>query len=182
MTRALRPLVLLATLSLPLQAAEETAIDGGVTLREAALRTQPAADASTLATLSPGTTLDVFERRGLWLRAGARGGGEAARGWLSITGVRLTGKPSGAARTLGSGLARLSRSVSSLFGGLRGRETRTAHATIGIRGLTAAELNAAQPDAAALDYVAAWRASAEEAGAFASAGGLMARAAPGDAP
>ena len=78
----------------------------------------------------------------------------------------------------GGGFARLSRSVTGLLGGLRGRESNTAHATLGIRGLAAGEIENAHFDAAALAWVAAASASASEAQLFAQAGGLIARDVP----
>lgn len=180
--RPLRLPILLLALCLPLQAAEETAVDAGVLLRAATLHAQADLASASLAELAAGTSVSVMERQGLWLRVHASGEATPARGWLRLTAVRLTGRPAETSGSVGGGLARLSRSVSSLFGGLRGRETRTAHATIGIRGLTPAELETAQADPAALDFVAAQGAGPAQAEAFASAGGLVARAAPDVAP
>ncbi len=156
-------------------------VEGALVLRATTLHAEADANSARVAELAPSTRVDVHGRQGLWLLVSTAAADPATRGWLRLTHVRMTGEhhDAGAAQNgIGGGLARFSRSVTSLFGGLRGRETRTAHATIGIRGLTPGELTTATFDGAALDRVAAAAASAAEAEQFARAGGLVARNVP----
>jgi len=148
----------------------------GTLLRDSALVASPGG--AEVRRLAAGTSVDVHGRQGLWLLVTAPGADEGTRGWTRLTAVRLGGEAGGSTTNAPSesGFARFSRSITGLLGGLRGRETRTAHATIGIRGLTPTELRTAHHDAAALAAVAELRASREEAELFASAGGLEARA------
>ena len=148
----------------------------GTLLRDSALVASPGG--AEIRRLAAGTSIEVHGRQGLWLLVTAPEADETTRGWTRLTAVRLGGEAgaSTANTPSESGFARFSRSITGLLGGLRGRETRTAHATIGIRGLTPGELRTAHYDAAALAAVSALRASREEAELFASAGGLQARA------
>jgi len=157
------------------------------TVRDTALYTAPRYDAPVVTRLGPETPLYTGLREGLWIDARTADG---ARGWLRLTDVRLgagtaDGDPGAAgagAPARGGVFARLSRSVSSLLGGARGgydAQTSASTATIGIRGLSVAELETAAPDTAALAALARYSASAEEARAFAVLGGLSARAPAG---
>lgn len=160
--------------------ADESLIDRGVVLRDAALRSEPGTG-TTLAQLVPGTRVDVHGRQGLWMQVTAPTANAVQRGWVFLPAIRLDGgaaAPAAGSTPAGGGFARLSRSVTGLLGGLRGRESNTAHATLGIRGLAAGEIENAHFDAAALAWVAAASASASEAQLFAQAGGLIARDVP----
>ena len=161
--------------------ADEAIIDRGVVLRDAPLRSDPGTG-TTLAQLAPGTRVDVHGRQGLWMQVTAPTAHAGQRGWVFLPAIRLDGGAAAPA-AVGStpadgGFARLSRSVTGLLGGLRGRESNTAHATLGIRGLAAGEIENAHFDAAALAWIAAASASAADAQLFAQAGGLIARDVP----
>ena len=177
-------LILLTLLGALLAAGISAALAGasvaeyGTLLRDSALVANPGG--AEMRRLAAGTTVEVHGRQGLWLLVTAPGADAGTRGWTRLTAVRLGGAAGAAGASTAnapseSGFARFSRSITGLLGGLRGRETRTAHATIGIRWLTPTELRTAHHDAAALATVAGLRASREEAELFASAGGLEAR-------
>jgi len=161
--------------------ADESTADRGVVLRDSALRSDPGAGA-TIAQLAPGTMVDVHGRQGLWMLVTAPVASGGQRGWVFLPAVRLDSGAAPAAQPgaapAGGGFARLSRSVTGLLGGLRGRESNTAHATLGIRGLAAGEIENAHFDAAALAWIASASASAADAQLFAQAGGLIARDVP----
>ncbi|MEX2479260.1 MAG: hypothetical protein WD928_00220 [Gammaproteobacteria bacterium] len=166
----------------PVRAANESN-DRGLILRDTSLLAEPGHGAP-LAELARGTTVSVHGRQGLWMLITALTPGGEQRGWTRLTALRLeSGAPPAAGATGGSGgFARLSRSVTGLLSGLRGRETRTAHATIGVRGLTPGEIETARFDAAALAWIAEAQASAAQAQQFAASGGLTARTIPPLAP
>jgi len=157
----------------------------GVAIRDTVLRAAPIAGAEPIARLEEGTALETGERRGLWRAAELADG---SSGWVPLTAIRLAppaAEPGGEAAQAESGssssnpFARLSRSVSSLLGG--GRDSRVRNertATIGIRGLTVADLETAEPAPEALEAVSDYRAATEEAVDFAAAGGLRARPLP----
>lgn len=155
----------------------------GIVIRDTALRADPYPSARTVATLAPGTHVDTGLRSGIWVRASTRDGAE---GWAKLPDLRLAPEqlpdPSPEARgeTRGNAFARLARSVTSLLGGGQRQRVadRPATATIGIRGLTVADLEGAAPDPAAFAATDAFVATAAEARAFARAGGLAARALP----
>lgn len=169
----------LVLLVVPLaHAGNAAAAEAGVLLRDVTLHAEPGGAA--VAELARGGHVGVHGRQGLWLLVTAATAAGERRGWTRLMAVRLGSAvpPAGGAGSAGGGFAAFSRSVSGLLGGLRGRDTRTANATIGIRGLTPSEITTARFDAAALARVAAAQASAAEARAFAAAGGVVARSVP----
>lgn len=157
--------------------------DSATTVRATVLRDAPARTSTVVRELAAGVKLDVFDRERLWVKAAPSGAGEAAAGWLRFTEVRYitTAAPvatKSATATDAGGFAGFSRSVS---GFLRGFGSRTANSpqatsTIGIRGLTVADLAAAHPDQNALALVDRYTISPADAEQFAGVGGLTARA------
>lgn len=147
---------------------------GATVLRETTLYAADDFASARLAELAPATRLAVHGRRGLWLEV-ALPEDDSRRGHVRLTSVRMTGAVPAAAAADGSGLARLSRSLSGLLGGFGRREAPKIYDTLGIRGLTPAELRTAAFDGAALQAIAGAAASPEQARAFAAAGGLAAR-------
>ncbi|NNL99555.1 MAG: hypothetical protein HKO62_02310 [Gammaproteobacteria bacterium] len=155
----------------------------GVVIAADKLRSEPAADGKLVAELPVGTDVSIAGRRGLWMDVSTAD--PERKGWLRLTSVRLgvtaadLGLPaddSGAApapkkRGFFSGV---SRSVSSLFSRGRNRPQATT-ATIGIRGLTPADLQAAQADPEALEAMQGFAASAGDAAIFAREGKLTTR-------
>jgi hypothetical protein len=143
------------------------AAEPGTVFVETPLRAAPSITAETLGTLGPDTAVSVEESRGLWLRVSPAGGGDS-RGWVRRFDVR-TGAPEereSAAGALG-GLGRL------FSGG--GQQEEQVTATIGVRGLDAADLQGARPDPAALQVMERYRASADEAARLAREAGLASR-------
>lgn len=155
----------------------------GIVIRDTALRADPYPSAQTIATLAPGTDVETGIRSGIWVRARS---GDGAEGWAKLPDLRLA--PERAAdtasdetgQTRGNAFSRLARSVTSLLGGGRRQRVadRPATATIGIRGLTIADLEDAAPDPEAFAATDAFVATPGEARAFARAGGLTSRALP----
>lgn len=147
---------------------------GATVLRETTLYAADDFASERLAELAPATRLAVHGRRGLWLEV-ALAEDDSRRGHVRLTSVRMTGAVPAADAAGGSGLARLSRSLSGLLGAFGRREAPKTYDTLGIRGLTPAELRTAAFDGAALQAIAGAAASPEQARAFAAAGGLAAR-------
>lgn len=170
-------LALLLLIALSAAAAPRT----GVVLRDSVLRDEARAGAASMQTLTPGTVFTAGDRDGLWIQATP--GDAGPTGWLRITDVRLSAaaravETAPAAADTGSPFARLSRSITSLLGGGPRNVSTERNATIGIRGLSVADLETAAPDPAALQAAAAWRAGPDEARAFAAGGGLGPRPLP----
>jgi hypothetical protein len=160
-------------------------IDHAVTVRESILRSEPTRASSAVVTLSADTQVEIFERRSLWVRLRVAGQTEQPSGWLRFTELRFRNSRAASSpsngRSIGSGFAGFSRSVSGFLSGFRSPSSPLAErssATIGIRGLTVAEIETAQPDANALATISQYAMSAADAEMFASAGGLSARHVP----
>ncbi len=156
--------------------------DSATTVRATVLRDAPARTSSVVRELAAGVELDVFARERLWVKAAPGGAGEAEAGWLRFTEVRYhaPAAPVAAksdATTDTGGFAGFSRSVSGFLRGFGSRSANSPQATstIGIRGLTVAELAAANPDPNALALVDRYVISKADAEQFAGVGGLTAR-------
>jgi len=176
-----RPRVVVAALLALSAAASAAAERTGVVIRESTLRADPYPAAEPLATLTPGTEFSMTERAGIWARAEVAG---RDRGWVKLPDVRLAPPTApatpaaGEARAQGP-LSRIARSVTALIGGRRERAVdRPATATIGIRGLTVADIENARPDTRALAATEDFRATRQDAIAFAREGGLERRVVP----
>ena len=174
-------LLVLMLLVVPLAGADEV-IDTAVVIRNTVLREQPTQSSDVVVALPMNSAVEILERRRLWVRLSATTEGEAATGWLRFTELRFghdgTRSAGSSATPETGGFAGFSRSVSSFLAGFRSRNSRTAQrttSTIGIRGLTVAELEAAGPDTNALAAVTRYVASKADAEKFAGAGGLAAR-------
>ncbi len=156
----------------------EDSIDTATTIRATAMRAEPTMRSAAVKEMASDTSVVVFERQRLWVRVATADDTETD-GWLRFTELRFgAGAPavtSNAPRS--GGFAGFSRSVSGFLSSFRGGGSRTAQktATIGIRGLTVAELQAAQPDASALAAISRYAISPAEAEQFANAGGLSAQ-------
>lgn len=156
--------------------------DSATTVRATALRDAPARTSKVIRQLAASVELDVFARERLWVKAAPSGAGEAQAGWLRFTEVRYHASAAPAAATSGStteasGFAGFSRSVSGFLRGFGSRQANAPQATstIGIRGLTVADLTAANPDPNALALVDRYVISKADAEQFAGVGGLTAR-------
>lgn len=152
----------------------------GFVVRNSELRSQPSFSGQVAQRLSPGTTVNLLERRGGWRRIEVKA--NRRRGWVRNYQVRAGQVPSSVVsdnrdenRGVLSDLASLSRSASGLLGSGDGTSTSQTTATIGIRGLSAEELKAARPDQQQLNQLKRFGASPEAGRAFAKAANLKRR-------
>lgn len=145
-------------------AASWVAAQEATTNRSTELRERPAAESKPLATLPARTPVKLLGREGGWSQVDAR----EQRGWLPTFHLRFaaaveTSSPSPAL------------SVTSMLGmGSRQSPETSKVATLGVRGLTRDQFQAASPDAAALRQLHSYRVPSAEAEAFAQEGGLVA--------
>jgi hypothetical protein len=126
------------------------------------LKQAPATDAATLAPLAESETVEALERKGGWTRVKSAAGAE---GWVRMLMLRYTG--GGEARQGESGVAQLMRAART---GTSGTQVAT-----GVRGLDAALLANARPDAAQLKKLQGYAATRDAAAGFAASGRLEAR-------
>jgi hypothetical protein len=156
--RALAWLVLALLAPLLLAAARPA-----LTVHEAVLHSDPAADAAAVATLPPETALTVLERLGGWYRVET----EAGAGWLRLASLRF---PSETQREAESG-------VDTLLGMMRvgaGPAGASSGTTTGVRGLDANAITSASPDEKALEKLEAQASTADAGRALAAAAKLVA--------
>lgn len=153
---------LTAAIALALCWALTAQADPATVVRATELKKAPASDAETLAALEENASVQTAERRGGWIQVRTDAG---ASGWVKFLTLRFSG--SGAARAGESGIAQL---FSAARGGTSG-----AQATTGVRGLDAADISTAQPNAAAMQRMDGFAVSTGEAGRFAAEGPLQAQ-------
>lgn len=155
----LRLAALLASL-LPAAQAAET----GYTLKPTEVKDQPFLDAGTLTTLPEKTTVEILTRQGAWMQIKTP---DAKQGWIRMLSVRL-GSPNQKAQGGGNLL-------SALGIGSRTRPATTSTVTTGVRGFSEEDLAKAKPNAAEVDKMKGFAATAEEAAKLAESGKLEAR-------
>ena len=163
------------------RAADELPIERGLTIRPAPVLDFPDRSGRSLGTLPANAAVDVYERRRLWLRVRPPAGTAGPAGWLPLTELRLGGMARPAAPVpaqppaAGGAFSSFSRSVSGLLAGFNSRQAGYAgsNATIGIRGLTSADLSAAAPNYQAYADIERYAVMPAQAQAFAFAGGLV---------
>lgn len=146
-----RPLLLLGAACLCAFATAAT--QTGQTMRSVELKSEPSADATSVATLAEKTAVEVLQRKGAWYQVKSATG----TGWVRMLAIRSEGgdaKPSG-----GGGFSALRNMVGTGSSG-------TAVAT-GVRGLSEEDLKNAQPNPAELAAMQALAASPEDARKFA---------------
>lgn len=132
-------------LTLPVQANES-----GVIVRLAGVYAKDDAGSALVGQLSPGSEVSIFQRKGGWKEVFSDT--EGLVGWVRSYQVRegavvQQAKAEGGSDSRGflSGLASFSRKASRFFsGGSSGTSAGTA--TIGVRGLSEADLESAKPD------------------------------------
>ncbi len=168
----------------------EQPIDHGSTVRPATVLDFPDRSGTPLGQLPPNAPLDVYERQRLWLRVKPPAGMAGPSGWVQLTDMRMgfgmapvlapTAAAPAAPRPASAPdpgmFSSFSRSVSGLLAGFQSRQSSYAsgsNATIGIRGLTGAELNASSPNWQALAEVERYAVAPQQAQLFANAGGLV---------
>ena len=122
--RLIYPLIFIC--SFWIASAETTALREAEAKRDCSLRATPSAKAESLGSVDSGASLQVGERKGLWLKIES-----PSEGWLKLTEVKFTETSSGGGL---SGLA-------------SGREaTGNSVASSGARGLGTEQLETAEPD------------------------------------
>ncbi|HEY5682511.1 MAG TPA: SH3 domain-containing protein [Sulfuricaulis sp.] len=139
----------------------------GTTRSAVELMTTPYRDAKSAGQLPVNTRVDVLERRGGWLKISAQG----KTGWAKLHQVRAGVGPEG--RTSGEGLAILKNVGQTGRSGSQG-----IVATTGIRGMSAEELNNANPDPAAVKKLESYSVTANQARDYAKAAGLKEKNVP----
>lgn len=146
--------------------------------REAQLRESPAESAPSLAVLPVQTPLSrLTARRGPWIEVRTAQG---QTGWVHLFDVGTVPAPPGGNFATGA-----LRGLTGLFGGgnTLAPVTRTATATIGIRGLGAEEITNAQPNLMAVTLMETLQMNAAQARQFGTVAGLTSQAiAPLPAP
>lgn len=131
------------------------AADSGRLIRASDFRTGPYGDAAQIGVLRADTEVEVLQRSGGWYEIRLPDG---RQGWVRMASVRFQETP----REEASG-----GWLFSWFG--TGRETgRWTTATTGIRGLDEEDIQAAQPDPAAVDSLDRFAVDAETARRFAA--------------
>lgn len=129
-------------------------------IRAAELKQQPATDAAAAGQLAENEKVDALERQGGWTRVKAAGGAE---GWVRMLSLRYAG--TGDAKQGDSGVAQALNVART--------GTSGAQVTTGVRGLDAAQLANAKPNAAELKKMASYTASKDGAEDFAVKGRLQ---------
>ena len=145
---------LLALLLLPLFCHAEPA----TLVRAAELKSEPATDAATLATLPENASVESLERKGGWTRIKAGN----AEGWVKMLALRY-----------GDSGKRGDTGLAQLFNVARTGSSGT-QVTTGVRGLDEEQLARAQPNAAELAKLNRFAVEREAAGNFAAQGKLSA--------
>jgi hypothetical protein len=133
-------------------------------------------DAAEITTLPADTPVAVRGRERLWVRVKTLGP-DPAEGWLRVTDMRLGEGASSKASSGGAarkGFAGFSRSVTGLFErfGKRTSSRVATTSTIGVRGVSAADLETARPDHKALARIERIEISERETVEFARSAGL----------
>lgn len=155
----LRLAALLACL-MPAAYAAET----GYTLKATEVKDKPFLDASTLITLPEKTTVEILARQGAWMQVKTA---DVKQGWIRMLSVRL-GRPD--QKPQGGG-----NLLSALGIGSRARPATTSTVTTGVRGFSEEDLAKAKPNAAEVEKMKGFAATAEEAARLAESGKLEAR-------
>jgi hypothetical protein len=152
----------------------------GFVVRNSELRDAPSFSAKVTHRLAPGSGVTLLERRGGWRQVEVTG--TRLRGWVRSYQVRAGQVPPTVVtekrdeqRGVLSDLASLSRSASGLLGGGNRTGTNQTTATIGIRGLSAEELEAAKPDQKQLEQLKKYGVSPSAGKKFAKSAKLKKR-------
>ncbi len=155
--------------------------DKGLIVRTSKIYNNSSSSSSVVGQIKSGTKVDIIESRSGWKRVFFVD--KSLTGWVRSYQVRAgfaaetesTKKDSGPGGFL-SGLASISRSVTSLFKSDNNTKASSATtATIGVRGLSEAELEAAKPDLNELKKMKLYVSSVNRVDAFARKGQLTAR-------
>lgn len=151
--------------------AQAPAAEAVVLKRATELRQGPSDQSPGLVSLPAQTPLTrTPQRQGAWVTVTTVDG---KVGWVHLFDVSSANKPQGGGNAATGAL----RGLSSFFGrSAPANQPAVATATVGIRGLSAEDINQAQPNMAALAQVDGWRVSDEQARRFATLGAISAKA------
>jgi hypothetical protein len=151
----------LLALMIPAAYAAET----GYTLTALEIKDKPFLDAATVATLPAKTPVEIVTRQGAWMQIKTSKAGQ--QGWVRMLSVRL-GSPD---RKPASG----GNLLSSLVAAARPRPATASTVTTGVRGFSEEDLANASPNAAEVEKMKSFAASAPQAEQFARGGKLESR-------
>ena len=139
------------------------AAESGYTLRPTELKDKPFLDAATVATLPERNQVEIVTRQGAWMQVRTR---DKQQGWVRMLSVRL-GSPD--QKPQGGNL------LSAIAIANRPRPTTTATVTTGVRGFSEEDLAKAAPNAAELEKMKGFAATAADAQQLAAQGKLESR-------
>ena len=140
------------------------AAESGYTLKATELKDKPFLDAVTVVTLPEKTRVEIVTRQGAWMQIRTKGN---QQGWVRMLSVRLGNpdqKPHGGGNLL-----------SAIGIGNRPRTSTTATVTTGVRGFSEEDLVKAAPNAAELEKMKGFAATAANAQQLAAQGKLEPR-------
>ncbi len=167
----LRSGLLMLVLLLPAAASQD-----GVMVRSAAVYADAKSTSHKVGKLTAGTRVTLFSRKGGWQEVFAEQ--QETIGWVRSYQVRpgnfeaaASIETSADSRGFLSGLASFSRKASSFFN-TRSGSTSSGTATIGVRGLSEAEIKSAQADFAELEKMSTFASNDKRAQTFARDGRL----------
>lgn len=154
----------------------------GVIVRTASLKDSPSFSAKPLTNLAPGARVNVLERQGGWQNVSLQASPNV-KGWVRTYEVRVDIEPGtnpAVVKNKGSdggvlgGLTGLSRASAGLFGKPESVKTNSNDmvATIGVRGLSEADLKKAKPNPKELEKLHQYAVDAATAKAYAQTGKL----------
>jgi hypothetical protein len=173
------PRILLCSmlLGLPVQAAQQ-----GTVVRQAPVYADASLAAQRVGRIDAGAQVTLFDRKGGWQEIYSEE--EGITGWVRVYQVREGDFGAGAvsenkedSRGFLAGLATFSRKASGFFRQDSG-VTSSGTATIGVRGLSEAEISSAQADFDELQKLQGFASSKKRSRRFASAGSLKASKVP----
>ena len=153
-----------------------------VVIRLSPVYAEPSSASQSLGRIPAGTAVSVFERQGGWKQVFSEE--KAIIGWMRAYQLRETinlpidpvaSQPD--SRGFLSGLAAFSRKASGFFDS-KNTSTSSGTATIGIRGLSEAEIKSAQADFVELEKMKSYASDARRSETFAQQGGLKPRKVP----
>ena len=183
LSRLLSRKILIVALAVAALGAATADSSNALVIRTAMLKSGPSFGTRTVTVLPVGTGVETGTRVGGWQKVTVISGPAEQSGWLRTYQLRndiattpaLVSQKSDSKRGVLSGLDSLSRSTSALFGRreLEGNSGNMT-ATIGVRGLSEADLKNASPNAVELQQLKVNAVSDRSALQFAQTGGLKA--------
>ncbi len=175
-TNSRKPAGKLAVLLMLLSLVGTATAQDGTIVRNSKLFKTPSYSANPIAELAIGSEVSSSLRRGGWKKIKVKKTGQSGwiRGYTMRAGVssaqvrQVTTKKSG---SVSGGLSSLTRGISSLFGGADNSNQNQGNltTTVGIRGLSAKDIESAVPDRAATKQMIAYQISPARARKFAGA-------------